>query len=43
MKKFRHTNEELADAKARTIKSELNRVWSTKRFNFVSNEKEVEL
>jgi len=42
LKKFKHTNEELADAKARTIKSELNRVWNNKRFNFVSNEKEVD-
>lgn len=43
MKKFRHTNEELADAKARTIKSELNRVWNKKQFSFISNEKEIDL
>jgi len=42
LKKFKHTNEELTDAKYKTIRSELNRVWNKKQFNFVSNEKEVD-
>lgn len=42
LKKFRLTNEQLASAKYKTIRSELNRVWNKKQFNFVSNEKEVD-
>ena len=43
MKKFRLTNDQLADAREKAIRSQLNRVWNKKQFSFISNEKEIDL